>query len=113
MEFVTKNMPVDHVKLGDKIFTCEDVSIAISDMLENTEEDASIWGPCVKDYDLDGPGDVYDCLTEMGLVKQQTGERMSHLYCMAAGAEEKLRQMRQEIWDYEEKPSEEKTYEEV
>lgn len=110
MEFVTKWKPVNYIKLGEKRFECSDVLAALDDMLA-TDEDAGIFGNCIKNYNLSAPEEIYDWLTSIGIVKKQTGERMATLYCMAMGGKKRIEQMINEIDDYIELDNESKTYE--
>lgn len=96
MEFFTKLEPVEYVRIDNRTYKCSDILVAASDMLQ-TDENASIWRNCLKEYELSAPKDVYQCFVNLGLVRIQIGQQMSKLYCMTSGARKEIESMCEEI----------------
>lgn len=84
------------IKLGKDTWFIADVCRAIEDMLETHEND--MWGQySMREYELEAPIEIYEYFQYLGLFKHYIGERQAELWCLAEGAEEKVRQIYQYI----------------
>ncbi len=98
IEVKNKEIIKTFISLDGKDFEWEEVINAIDDML-NTGEDESIWGDCLRDYELSSSMEIYEYFIKLGLVKNQMGERQANLFCMTKGAKEKFLGLRDSLYD--------------
>ena len=95
---IVKHIPTAFVIINNKEYEIYEMLAAIDDMLDTSEDDT--YGDySLRDYELHATIDYYNCLIELGLVKNYTGSRMANLFCMTEGASEVLAQMYNDLSD--------------
>lgn len=97
----TKIEPINYVKIAENAFKISDVYAAINDLRESTDEDASVYGQCLHDYELNAPLEIYQTFEKQGLAVNKTGDNQASLWCMAKGASEKLTEIEKQLDEYE------------
>lgn len=103
LEVYEKMIPTKIVKLGDKEYTLKAIVRALNDMINRTDEDDWYGDYSLRDYELSSDIKIYEWFTKEGLFKNYTGPRMANLFCLAKGKLSEVEELREFLWEEEEK----------